>query len=518
MVWGNSQAMAEELEVLWKKLSFTEEEDEGIEIDSSSTRTAKEVGKNCALMKVISHKSISLDALRKNLRMLWKANRNVQISEVEDELFLVEFSDWKDKQRVLDMRPWSYEKQLVILQEFDDESSPKDIELKWVPFWVQIFNLPLKCRTKDIGWAIGSKLGEVLEVNVSDSRVQWARCLRVRVNIDVTKRLVRGKKITVEGGEGRWVQFKYERLPNFCYRCGLLSHALKDCRESRGNNSVGEKEELQYGAWLRGEIFRRYSQDSSKRGMEKEADNSFCESGDEIGRRPGSILARGSSKVVGTDDVPNLEVLEPCPLPLRETGIDAVKQKQKSLHENGMVKGLVKKAGEKEAILDETALVQPNAQSGVAEKMLWETAMSHANTPPSNSALAPSQDFNKEGDSPISSSTEPDFLIKDLALGFGGSTENIGPNGGYSAKEISASSSSGPNRKVNPSPRGGRIRNKDKSITRNNKGKSVSQVGLKRDARVAFKEEGDCGGGKRQAVEDVSVQTAAAGAQPRRHQ
>ena len=86
-------------------------------------------------------------------------------------------------------------------------------------------------------------------MNVSESGVQWARCLRVRVRIDVTKRLVRGKKITIEGGEGRWVQFKYERLPNFCYRCGLLSHALKDCRESRGSNTASEKEELQYGAW-----------------------------------------------------------------------------------------------------------------------------------------------------------------------------------------------------------------------------------------------------------------------------
>ena len=195
--------MTEELEVLWKKLSFTEEEDEGIEIDSSSTRTAKEIGKNCALMKVMSHKSISLDALRKNVRMLWKPNKGVQISEVKDELFLVEFSDGKDKKKVLDMCPWSYEKKLVLLQEFDGELSPKEIELKWAPFWIQIFNLPLKCRTKDIGWAIGSKLGEVLEVNVSESGVQWARCLRVRVHIDVTKRLVRGKKITVEGGEGR---------------------------------------------------------------------------------------------------------------------------------------------------------------------------------------------------------------------------------------------------------------------------------------------------------------------------
>ena len=49
------------------------------------------------------------------MRMLWKPNKGVQISEVDDELFLVEFSDRKVKKKVLDMCPWSYEKQLVLL-------------------------------------------------------------------------------------------------------------------------------------------------------------------------------------------------------------------------------------------------------------------------------------------------------------------------------------------------------------------------------------------------------------------
>lgn len=62
--------MAEELEVLWSKFSFTEEEDEGIELNVDSTRAAKEVGKNCVVMKIMARKSISLDAPRKNLRML----------------------------------------------------------------------------------------------------------------------------------------------------------------------------------------------------------------------------------------------------------------------------------------------------------------------------------------------------------------------------------------------------------------------------------------------------------------
>lgn len=104
--------MAEELEKLWNKLSFTEEEDEDEDIDlgSSCTKTIREVSKNCAVMKILSHRSTSLEALRKNMRMLWKPNKGVEISEIEEDLFLVEFSDGKDKKKVLDMCSWSYDK------------------------------------------------------------------------------------------------------------------------------------------------------------------------------------------------------------------------------------------------------------------------------------------------------------------------------------------------------------------------------------------------------------------------
>nr|POF10697.1 hypothetical protein CFP56_59499 [Quercus suber] len=74
--------MADELERLWSKLSFTEEEDEGIKLDFNCTRVAREIRKNCVLMKILAHKSISTEALRKNMRMLWKPNKGVQISEV----------------------------------------------------------------------------------------------------------------------------------------------------------------------------------------------------------------------------------------------------------------------------------------------------------------------------------------------------------------------------------------------------------------------------------------------------
>lgn len=53
--------------------------------------------------------------------------------------------------------------------------------------------------------------------------------------MDVTKKLIRGKKVAIEGDEARCVHFKYKCLPNFCDNCGLLSHNMRDCPDLSRN-------------------------------------------------------------------------------------------------------------------------------------------------------------------------------------------------------------------------------------------------------------------------------------------
>ena len=74
-----------------------------LQLGSNSTKAAKEVGKNYVIMKIMTLRSISLDTLRKNLRMLWKTNKWINFSKLEADLFLVEFGDGKDKKKILDM-------------------------------------------------------------------------------------------------------------------------------------------------------------------------------------------------------------------------------------------------------------------------------------------------------------------------------------------------------------------------------------------------------------------------------
>ena len=70
------------------------------------------------------------------MRMIWKPNKGGQITEIDDELYLVEFGDGRDRKKIMDMSPWSYEKQLVLLKGFEGEQVPKDISIKQSPFWV----------------------------------------------------------------------------------------------------------------------------------------------------------------------------------------------------------------------------------------------------------------------------------------------------------------------------------------------------------------------------------------------
>ena len=351
----------------------------------------------------------------------------VQISKVEEDLFLVEFSDGKDKKKVLDMCPWNFEKQLVLIQEFDRELTPKDIEIKWAPFWIQMFNLPLKCMTKEIGRTIGSKLGEVMEVDVSDSGVHWGRCLRVRVHIDVTKRLVRGKKITIEGEEGRWVQLKYERLPNFCYRCGFLNHTFKDCSEPSEQTAVGGDEELQYRAWLRGEFVRRSNNDPSFYGPTKGGGTRRWEASAEAEKGPELLQARGNSKKDGKEHMPNLMTLEKNSLTWREMSAEVLKQQPECLHENSQVRELVRKQREKEAILSEDAVDQGKSQSGVKEKTCGETATDNKETPIFKPGMAQSNNTISVEDGPLSPRAESGPVAMSYDMENGWTAEPLGP-------------------------------------------------------------------------------------------
>lgn len=69
---------------------------------------------------------------------------------------------------------------------------------------------------------MGEILGEVEEVDVDEDGIGWGPFLQVRVWIDITKPLLKGNIILIDNSPC-WVPFKYERLPNFCFKCVIIN-------------------------------------------------------------------------------------------------------------------------------------------------------------------------------------------------------------------------------------------------------------------------------------------------------
>ncbi|OMP09933.1 Zinc knuckle CX2CX4HX4C [Corchorus olitorius] len=95
--------------------------------------------------------------------------------------------DERDKSMVLKQGPWSVMDCHLVLKEWPEEATLKEIDL------------PLQ------------KFGMKVLFNVEDP-------LKTDFNL---KR---------KGAPTMWVKFKYECPPEFCYHCGRLSHSEKDCR------------------------------------------------------------------------------------------------------------------------------------------------------------------------------------------------------------------------------------------------------------------------------------------------
>ncbi|EOY32050.1 Uncharacterized protein TCM_039465 [Theobroma cacao] len=100
------------------------------------------------------------------------------VKKIRDNKFLFSFDVKEDFERVKDGKPWSFERCLVVLKDFDGEiMDPEEIKFGMEEFWVHVIELPLKLMTKEIVVTTGKNLkvdgeGENLKDSFTRIKVQ----------------------------------------------------------------------------------------------------------------------------------------------------------------------------------------------------------------------------------------------------------------------------------------------------------------------------------------------------------
>ncbi|KAK7841097.1 uncharacterized protein CFP56_015777 [Quercus suber] len=126
-----------------------------------------------------------------------------------------------------------------------------NIRLEAASLWVQIWGAPFDMVSSQVAKEVGSRLGEVEEVEWKKKKDDLIMFMRVRVALPISKPIRRGGYIAGSDGVKSWISFKYERLPIFCHYCGILGHDLKHCAAHYAVEKNGGRIEYQYGDFLR---------------------------------------------------------------------------------------------------------------------------------------------------------------------------------------------------------------------------------------------------------------------------
>ncbi|TXG53423.1 hypothetical protein EZV62_022592 [Acer yangbiense] len=175
--------------------------------------------------KVLSGKRVNREAFKRVIEQLWSSVGEVEIELVGENTFMFFFPNLEARSMVWTRGPWHFDQSLIVLEK------PKGVgDISKLPF---------------------CEIGTVVEFS-ANSRECCGRFMRVKVKIDISKPLKRCIRFNVEGSrEVITAILIYERLPEFCYACGLIGHGLRDCQNDDARLEALKGESTKYGPWLR---------------------------------------------------------------------------------------------------------------------------------------------------------------------------------------------------------------------------------------------------------------------------
>lgn len=187
-------------------LSMAEDGGEILELKGNVGNHYSFKGPFCLVGKLCTKRSFNIYALIDVMIKAFKAKGRVSAREWGNKLLMFPFDNETDRDWALKNQPWHSDGFLFAILALKGTKQQLTITVHKASFWVRVYDLPIACQTEENLISLASKVG-VLEVFESLGDHNIRNFIRFKVEIDITKKLMKGFKFRFDG-ELLWAPIK----------------------------------------------------------------------------------------------------------------------------------------------------------------------------------------------------------------------------------------------------------------------------------------------------------------------
>lgn len=223
------------------------------------------------IARIYTGKAINMNAFKSTILKAWnpKGKVNTNLQQTNTMAFIFESDN--DVTKTLN-QSWSFRDSQIITQRWPPDKALHEIDLDKANFCLQAFNIPVCYTNQSTATFIGNQVGTFLKTDLNSASQKWEKALRIQVELNLHKPLTRSISIPCQGRPNFLIELRYERLSEFCFKCGLLGHKFQFC------NAIQEKEDmvpstLPYGPWVKAENTHIPNPDFTQTSIQKSPSN-----------------------------------------------------------------------------------------------------------------------------------------------------------------------------------------------------------------------------------------------------
>ncbi|XP_023929464.1 uncharacterized protein LOC112040798 [Quercus suber] len=213
-------------------LRLTKEEEEEISLKS---RCKSDLLEECSLRlfgRLLTDRNQNQKVLKNMMRSAWEVGSDLQIVDVGNNILQFKFEFEYQLKWVEQNGPWNFDNNLMLLCRWRRGLSVTNIKFTHSLFWVQIWGLPFELMSEEVGRELNNSIGRFIKMDWRARQFEYAKFMRIRVDLQLDKPLRRGGRVASVEGEKCW--------------CGKLGHDKRHCLEP-----LDQQNPRQYGDWLR---------------------------------------------------------------------------------------------------------------------------------------------------------------------------------------------------------------------------------------------------------------------------